>query len=71
MRIDPERVAAIDKVPQPKTVKGIQSFFGQINFLKLFVTNFAEISRPISKLLKKGANLEWEGEPTKAFQEIK
>lgn len=71
VRIDPERVATIDKVPQSKIIKGIYSFFGQINFLRRFVTNFAEISRPISKMLKKGAKLEWEGEPTKAFQEIK
>lgn len=47
VRIDPERVATIDKISQPKNVKGIQSFFGQINFLRRFVTNFAEISRPI------------------------
>ena len=27
IRIDPERVMAIDRVPKPKNVKGIQSFF--------------------------------------------
>ena len=32
VKIDPERVAAIDKIPEPKNVKGIQSFFGQVNF---------------------------------------
>jgi len=55
VKIDPERVATIDKVPKPKNVKGIQYFFGQVNFLRRFVTNFAEISRPISKMIKKGA----------------
>ena len=47
VRIDLERVATIDKVQKPKNVKGIQSFFGQVNFLRRFVTNFAEVSRPI------------------------
>ena len=47
VKIDPERVAAIDKVQKPKNVKGIQSFFGQVNFLRRFVTNFAEVRRPI------------------------
>ena len=28
IRIDTERVLAIDKIPKPKTIKGIQSFFG-------------------------------------------
>ncbi|XP_059066710.1 uncharacterized protein LOC131857937 [Cryptomeria japonica] len=38
---------------------------------KKVVTNFVEISRPISKMLKKGTKIDWEGEPSKAFQEIK
>ena len=67
VKIDPERVVAIDKVIKPKSVKGIQSFFGQVNFLRRFVTNFAKISRPISKMLKKGAIIHWNGDPSQAF----
>lgn len=44
VKIDLKRVASIGKVPKPKNVKGIQSFFGQVNFLKRFVTNFDKIS---------------------------
>ena len=33
--------------------------------------NFGEVSRKISKILKKGATISWEGEPIVAFQEIK
>ena len=71
VRIDPKRVMAIDKIPKPKNVKGIQSFFGQVNFLRRFITNFAEINRPISKMLKKGEEIKWYDELSKAFQEIK
>lgn len=71
VRIDPERVAAIDKIQRPKNIKGIQSFFGQVNFLRRFVTNFAEVTRPISKMLKKGSIINWEGEPNEAFKNIK
>ena len=35
------------------------------------MTNFAEVTRPISKMLKKGATINWEGEPNIAFKEIK
>ena len=63
VRIDPKRAMAIDKVPKLKNVKGIQSFFGQVNFSRRFVTNFAEISRPISKMLKKGEEVKWDNEP--------
>ena len=62
---------ATDKVPKPKNVKGIQSFFGQVNFLRRFVANFAENSRPISKMLKKGEVGTWDSEPSRAFDEIK
>lgn len=54
VRIDPERVDAIDQIQKPKSIKGIQSFFRHINFLRRFVTKFAEISRPISRMPKKG-----------------
>ena len=53
VRIDLERVEVIDKIQKPNNVKGIQLFFGQINFFRRFVTIFSEISRPISKMLKK------------------
>ena len=39
--------------------------------MRRFVTNFVEISRPISKMLKKGAIIDWNGEPSQAFQNIK
>ena len=35
------------------------------------VPNFVEISKPISKMLKKGEKNKWDGEPSLAFQEIK
>ena len=51
--IDPERVEAINKVPIPRTKKRIQYFFGQINFIRRFVSKFAEFTLPITKMLKK------------------
>ena len=71
VRIDPERVEAIEKIQKPKSIKGFQSFFGQIIFLRRFVTNFVEISRPISRMLKKGSEIKWDGEPDTAFHKIK
>ena len=71
VRIDPERVEAIDKIQRPKNVKGVQSFFGQINFLRRFVTNFAEISRPIARMMKKGVEIKWDEEPCNSFVKIK
>jgi hypothetical protein len=71
VRIDPERVNGIQEVPLPKNKKGIQSFFGQINFVRRFIPNFAEIVRPISNMLKKGHDLKWSDEAKRAFMDIK
>jgi len=67
VRIDPERVAAIDRIQMPKIVKGLQSFFGQINFVRRFVPNFAETTRNISKMMKKDATVNWESEAIESF----
>ena len=71
VRIDPKRVMGIDNISPPKNVKGIQSFFGQVNFLRRFVTNFVEICIPISKMLKKGEKFEWSEDSIDSFKKIK
>lgn len=58
VKIDPERVATINEVPIPKTVKAIQSFLGQINFVRRFILNFADIIKPIVSMLKKEARID-------------
>lgn len=71
VRIDPERIVVIDKIQIPKTVKEIQSFFGQINFVRRFVSNFSKIVKTIAKMLKKGAEIKWTNEALEAFVNIK
>jgi hypothetical protein len=53
VKMDPERVQAIQQVPLPKTKKSLQSFLGQINFVRRFMPNLAETLKPLQKLLKK------------------
>lgn len=55
----------------PKNAKGIQSFLGKINFVRRFIANFAEVVKPIVKLLKKDAKFSWDGEVAQAFNRIK
>ena len=40
VRIDLERVKSSDNIKVPKIVKTIQSFFGQINFVRIFESIF-------------------------------
>ena len=48
IKIDPERVASIQKIDIPSR-KEIQSFLGSMNFLRRFIPNFAEILKQITK----------------------
>ena len=41
--IDLERIKAIAQIPLPHNKKGMQSFMGTINFVRRFVSDFAQI----------------------------
>jgi hypothetical protein len=69
--VDPSRIEAIDKIPLPKDKKALQSFFGKINFIRRFISNFTEIVKPLNHLLKKDVPFEWDNNGKKDFQHIK
>ena len=71
IRIDPNRVNAIQKVDLPRSRKEIQSFLGKVNFVKRFIANFAEIVKNIRRMLKKGVEIKWTIEAKNYFEQIK
>ena len=71
VRIDPDRVEAIQALPLPRSKKEVQAFLGRINFLRRFVSNFAELVKHITAMLRKGHEIKWTAEPRKSFDQIK
>ena len=71
IRIDPERVAAIQTIPCPRNKKEVQSFMGKINFLRRFIPNLAENIRLITNMLKKDEDIKWMIEARSSFENIK
>ena len=71
VKIDPQRIEAIRKIPLPKNVKALQSFNGHINFIRRFIPNLAELMKPMQALLKKNAKFVWTNEGREAFGSIK
>jgi len=59
VRIDPERVRAIQTLSVPRSKKDIQSFLGKINFVRRFIPNFAELVKHITSMLRKGSEIKW------------
>jgi hypothetical protein len=71
VRIDPSRVEAIQTLSPPRSKKEVQAFLGKINFLRRFVSNFAELVRHITAMLRKGNEVKWTTEPRESFVQIK
>jgi hypothetical protein len=59
MIIDSKRTQVISKLPSPLSKKSMQSFLGQINFVRRFVPSFSEMVRPLQNLIKKDVQYHW------------
>jgi hypothetical protein len=71
VRINPSRVEAIQTLSLPRSRKEVQDFLGKINFLRRFVSNFAELVKHITAILRKGNEVKWIVEPRESFVKIK
>jgi hypothetical protein len=71
IKIDPDRVAVIQKIDLPRKKKELQSFLGKVNFLRRFITNFAKVVKYINNLLKKDNTFQWSKEAKQSFVNIK
>jgi hypothetical protein len=59
VRIDPERVEAIQVIGLPRSKNDVQSFLGKINLLRRLIPNFAEVVKEITNMFKKGNDIKW------------
>ena len=71
IKIDPQRVDAIQKIVIPRTKKEIQFFIGKVNFLRRFISNFPKIMKYITNVLRKESEIKWTSKAWKAFPNIK
>ena len=55
----------------PHNQKAMQYFLGKINFVRRFISDFAEIVKPLQKMFKKDSNFKWTKERKEAFEKIK
>lgn len=59
IKIDPSRVATIQKIDIPRSKKEVQSFLGKVNILRRFIPNFAIIFQSITNMVKKESEIKW------------
>jgi hypothetical protein len=69
--VDPERTKSILQIAPPHSKRSMQSFFDRINFVRRFVPYFAEIVKPLQKMIKKDMQFKWTPLEKEAFENIK
>ena len=71
LKMNPERAQAIKAMPYPENKRTLQAFLGAINYYRLFIANFATLSEPLYKLLRKNVKFEWSKEQSEAVDLLK
>jgi len=69
--MEKEKVRGVLEWPTPKCVKDIQKFLGLANYYRRFVKDFAEIARPMHRLVRKQEKWNWGAEQEEAFRRLK
>lgn len=68
---DPAKIESILNWPIPKTLKQVRGFLGLTGWYRRFISNFADVTHPITEVLSKKKKFEWTDSANKAFIEIK
>ena len=67
----PNKLDSIKHMPVPKSAKEIKQFLGLTGYYRKFVPRFADISRPLTTLMKKDVKFEWTSACQKSFELLK
>lgn len=68
---NPDKIAAIQKYPLPKTPKEIKQFLGLIGYYRKFIPDFARLTKPLTQCLKKGRKITFDTNYTNCFEKCK
>ena len=67
----PNKLDSIRHMPVPNSVKEIKQSLGLTGYYRKFVPRFADISRPLTTLMKKDVKFEWTSACQKSFELLK
>jgi hypothetical protein len=70
IRVDPQKIEAMQEWPHPKTLKILRGFLGLIGYYRKFVKNYGKIATPLTALLKNNS-FTWTPSAAQAFQTLK
>ena len=68
---DPDKITAINDMPQPTNTTELRQFLGMVNQLNKFSPHLADYKKPLQELLSRRNHWRWETSQETAFQNIK
>ena len=68
---DLEKVAAIERIPTPTTVKEVKIFLGITGFYRRFIPRYATIAAPLTSMLAGEQTFQWSTHCQDAFNTLK
>jgi hypothetical protein len=71
IKIDPEKIRAVQDWEPPSNLKDVRAFLGFANFYRCFVRNYSRIVQPLTFLTRKGVPFAWSTEQHMAFDTLK
>ena len=71
IRLDPLKVEAIVNIPSPSSLHQLQSLQGKANFLRRFISNYAEVAKGFTRLLKQNVPFQWDEIAQRSFEKLK
>jgi hypothetical protein len=69
--INPKIIESIKNIHPPTNKKSLQSFFGKIKFIRIFVPKFVEKAQQMNSLLRNDVSFKWDNDSLKSFEDIK
>lgn len=71
LKPDPNKVKAVEEMPQPTSKQEVLSLLGFVNYLSKFLPRLADVAQPLRDLTTKDARFTWSKQHDAAFKEVK
>jgi len=65
-----KKIEAINQLKQPENITELRSFLGMVGYYRSFIKNYASISAPLCKLLRKNVPFKWTSEQSESFDKL-